>query len=156
ACTEGGPRPSEDVVVNGFYALQKMSYSPGAEVGLAWLGGACEASEIEQCAAADALRYIATEDELKALERRFTEIPSDMECGYAMWRYHEEKALEIVEAEPLRAKIVRAVGNRKDYDSYEWIWAVGANENEHPKTRKVAEIYAREMLAAYERENKRK
>ncbi len=145
---------SEDEVIAAFYAMRKMGHESGSEVSLEVLGGTlCAPNMLERCAAADSLRYVATKEDMTAVQRTYRDIPPQAECEYAMWRYHEEKALEIVEKGPLRAKLVRTIGNQKDNDAYEWIWAVGADESEHPETRKVAETYAREMLAAYKRKH---
>jgi len=139
---------SKEVVEAAFYALRKMKHEAGRSVAMSYLRSERELEE--RCAAADALRYIATGDDIPELQRAFSEVTPDDECAYAQWRYHEEKAIDVTEKEPLRAKLLRAIGNRKIFETYEWIWAVGADEKENDTTRKVAEQYAREMLAAYE------
>lgn len=155
SCEGGESRLSEELVVTGFYALRQTRYHAGSPVALKYLGGeACGATVTrqEQCAAADALRDIAQEAHLEGLQRVYPTLPSDYDCEYEIWHYANEKGVELVEAEALRSKVVRAVGNRKSYDTYEWLWNIGADERENLKTRKVAELYVRGILEAYERD----
>ncbi|MCL2326871.1 MAG: hypothetical protein FWC40_10315 [Proteobacteria bacterium] len=98
-----------------------------------------------RCMAADLLRFIATKDEVPGLKARFESTPSDVECGDKFRKYHAEAAIHLFERDPLRALLLRGVGNVMDQANYDWIWLVGSNEREHMTTRKVAEIYVRAL-----------
>ncbi len=139
------------VVQHALWALAQMDFPGGRNAAKAFLlPDSCARDLSERCAAAESLRVIANNEDIAFLQSAFAKAKPDEECAYFMWRYHEEKSIELVEKEPLRAKILRAVGNRKNPNTYEWIWSVGANEEEHHRTRKVAEIYTREMLKLFE------
>lgn len=98
-----------------------------------------------RCMAADLLRFIATKNEVPDLKARFERTPSEVECGDKFRKYHAEAAIHLFERDPLRALLLRGVGNVMDQANYDWIWLVGANEREHMTTRKVAEIYVRAL-----------
>jgi hypothetical protein len=98
-----------------------------------------------RCLAADALRFIAEKNDVPALKARFELTPQDVYCGDFFRKYHSEAAVHLFQKDPLRALLLRAIGNQKNLDDYDWIWFVGDNKTEDPTTRKVAEIYVRSL-----------
>lgn len=153
--TPDGERLPEAVVINAFYAIKETRFDGGREIAQRYLeGNFCSPSLPERCSAANALRYIGKPDDIPFLKRAFQGAQRDDYCDANYWKFRKEGLTEIIDKEPLRAKILRAVGNQKDFDTYEWMWSIGANEEEHPETRKVSETYTTEMYELHERKQK--
>lgn len=137
----------EEVVVTGFWAIAQIADESSRELALNFAAGKlCDPGPRIRCAAAQALERIATVEDIPAMQRIFDATDPSQECEPYYWRYREEKMLALFDDGPLRAKFVKAVGNRKSVDSYEWIWRVGSNTDENIYTRATAEAYARAFV----------
>ncbi len=98
-----------------------------------------------KCLAADSLRFTAAVSNIPDLKMRYDRTPIDDQCDDVFRKYHMEAAIQMFEHDSLRALYIRAVGNHMRKADYDWIYAIGTDQNEKPETRKVCEIYTRAM-----------
>jgi hypothetical protein len=128
-----------------FYLLKTLQASSSVNISIKFLTKEDATNEL-RCYAADALRYTAKPRDIPMLKEQFELAAPMQECAPFYKKHHSEAAVLLFDSEPLRAKLLRAVGNQKDTRQYDWIWRVGSNTAEHPQTRKAAEIYTRAMI----------
>ena len=135
---------SSPVLQYAFFYLKSMHFESAAPMCLDILGMP-EVSHEMRCYAADILRFTATSSEVAGMKRAFEKIDSNDNCPIVYRKYHEEAAIILFEDDPMRALLVRAVGNLMDASDYDWIWSIGSNVSENMQTRKVAEMYTKAM-----------
>lgn len=132
-------------VAYAFYLLKTLQAPGAAKLSVRFLENSKTTKEI-RCFAADCLRYTAKPRDIDTLKHLFAQAGVQEECAPLYKKLNEEAAVLLFDAEPVRAKLLRAVGNQRDMRNYDWIWTIGADTSEHPQTRKAAEIYTRAML----------
>lgn len=134
---------SDQTYQYAFFYIKSLKVADGADVALQYIRADLPLSY--RCYAADSLRFASRSSDIADIKRAFDTTPRDTECDVVYRKYHSEAAVILFEADTMRALHLRAVGNYMDPNQYDWIWNIGSNTNENPKTRKVAEIYARAM-----------
>lgn len=135
---------SSEILQYGFFYLKSMKVKAGAKLSFKYLSSSGLSDEM-RCYATDILRFTASAEDVPAMKREFEKAPVYAECPVVYRKYHQEAAIILFEADPLRALLVRAIGNMMNPDDFDWIWVIGSNASEHLTTRKVAEIYTRAM-----------
>jgi hypothetical protein len=122
-----------------FYSVTKTDPKGASAVALDWLeGGPCAASPEEQCAAAETLRRIGDDDDIPRLQAAYSAADVERRCEGQYWTYRDEATVSLVEPELLRAKVIKAVGNRKSFKVFGWLRAIHQDASLPLKLRNVA------------------
>ena len=135
---------SEEVYQYAFFYLKSLKNSETSETAFKYVES--DMPQSIKCYAVDSLRFASKKTDIPRMKELFDQIPSDVTCPVIYRKYHEEAAVVLFEEDPMRALLVRAIGNYMVPENYDWIWMVGSNTAENPSTRKVAEIYTRAMI----------
>lgn len=135
---------SSQILQYAFFYLKSMKRTETAALAFKYLDTPDLPAEM-RCYATDVLRFTATKKDVPAMKIAYENAPIHDTCPVVYRKYHEEAPIILFENDTLRALLVRAVGNITDPANYDWIYAIGANTNEDPITRKIAETYIRAM-----------
>ena len=127
-----------------FFYLKSLKIADASAVSFKYLSSQIPLEQ--RCYAADMLRFASTQSDVPEMKRVFEQTPQTSQCAVVFRKYHSEAAIILFEQDPMRSLLLRAVGNYFDPKDYDWIWMIGSNKNENDLTRKVAEMYTREML----------
>lgn len=133
---------SESVLQYAFFYLKSLRIKQAASTAFDYLSSE-HASVSSQCYAADILRFTASPNDVPKMKSAFDHTAQSQECPVVYRKFHGEAAVILFEQDTMRALFVRAIGNLKRPEDYDWIWMVGSNTAENLQTRKVAEMYAR-------------
>lgn len=132
----------ENVLQYAFFYLKSLRIKQAAATSFDYLASD-QTSASSRCYAADILRFTASPADVPMMKSAFEKTPQALECPVVYRKFHGEAAVILFEQDTMRALFVRAIGNLKRPEDYDWIWMVGSNPAENLQTRKVAEIYAR-------------
>ena len=136
----------ENVLQYAFFYLKSLRIKQAAATAFDYLSSD-HASVSSRCYAADILRFTASPADVPMMKSAFENTPQALECPVVYRKFHGEAAVILFEQDTMRALFVRAIGNLKRPEDYNWIWMVGSNTAENLQTRKVAEVYARASQA---------
>lgn len=108
-----------------------------------------EPTGIERCAAYDAMKRLATEEDVLWARRTFqrTEIGDD-ECEHLIWTDHDAEQYYIVYGDSFREKLMKIVANTNAFEHREWFQRL-VNDPEEPwRIREVADEVLRQIKEA--------
>jgi len=95
------PCDEEDLRL-AFFALRKMRFEGGRKVAQTQLLDA-DASPHMRCVAADALRWIAVDDDIPMLRSAYYRMDPDIDCEETYWKQSNETPIPVVDAGTLRS-----------------------------------------------------
>jgi HEAT repeat protein len=146
-----GQRLTTEQVALLFYGLAKTQPKGASAVALDWLeGGPCAASSDEQCAAAEALRRLGDPEDIPRLKAAYDRAHPEARCEGQYWAFRDEATVSLVEPELTRAKLVKAVGNRKSFLVFGWLRAIHQDLSLPLKLRNVAGTYINSLDLLYQ------
>ena len=134
----------EELYQYAFFYLKSLKIAEASELSFKYIDS--DISTSIKCYAVDNLRFASKKTDVPHMKEVFEKTQSDTTCQVVYRKFHEEASIILFEEDPMRALLVRAIGNYMNPDDYDWIWMVGSNTSENPMTRKVAEIYTRAMI----------
>lgn len=132
-----------EVATHAFWALARIgsdrARDPVAEI--------IETSEHgpRRCAALEALKLVATEDDVDWARREFRRADADEECEEIIFEEPDERFHRIVWGEPVRIKWLKTVGNTDPYAHRRWLERLVVDPEETDHAKFVANEILREM-----------
>lgn len=146
----------EEVMIHAYWALRqigsKKARAPIKEVIDA------EPSGLERCAAYDAMKFVAHDEDVMWARRQFQRTPalpetgdddqSHSDCEHKIWTDHDNEQYYIVLGDSFREKLIKIVANTAPYEHREWFQRLVNDPAEPWRIREVADEVLRQIKEA--------
>ncbi|MEZ4461265.1 MAG: HEAT repeat domain-containing protein [bacterium] len=92
----------------------------------------------EKCAVLDALKMVATKEDVLWARLQFTSAPKDVRCEPIVWEERDETQHYVTYSDTLRVKYLKIVANADSKGQVEWFERIIRDKEEEPYAREVA------------------
>jgi hypothetical protein len=145
--------PDPDVMAYAFWAIGRSgrNQAPARDAVRAILDAhSFDATTIDRrtCAALDAFKMVASDDDTTWARRQFQRVPAELRCPGLIWEERDGRPQQILWEEPVRLKLLKTVANTNPFDNRDWIQRLVNDPNEDWYLREVADEILRQMNRA--------
>lgn len=128
----------EDIMVHAFWALREIGSKEARPVIREHLEA--EPSGIRRCAVFDALKRLATEEDIMWARRTYQRTPAeDDDCEHLIWTDHNGAQHYIVYGDSYREKLIKIVANTDGFEHRQWFQRLVNDPDESWRIREVAD-----------------
>lgn len=100
----------------------------------------------ERCAVLDALKMVATKDDVVWARLQFSSAPRDQKCTPVIWEERDEKQHYVTYSDSLRVKYIKIVANADSAGQREWFERVVSDKDEEEYARQVANEVLKRLM----------
>ncbi|MFU8805840.1 MAG: HEAT repeat domain-containing protein [Bradymonadaceae bacterium] len=140
--------PDETVMIYAFWVLARIGSDQARdsvrEVIDSELGSEAPLGP-RACAALDAFKMVATEDDTMWARRQFQRFDTTQICEGVLWEERDGRPQQIVWGESVRLKLLKIVANTNPFDHRDWIQRLVNDPDEDWYLREVADEILRQM-----------
>ncbi|MFW5968656.1 MAG: HEAT repeat domain-containing protein [Persicimonas sp.] len=140
---------NQEVMLHAYWALREI----GSEEARPYIRDKIDSDleGIERCAAYDALKHTATDDDMTWARRQFQRIEDDEDaCEHKIWTDLDDEQYYIVYGDSYPVKLIKIVANTAAYEYEDWFQQL-VNDTSRPwRTREVADQVLRQIDEAEE------
>lgn len=127
---------NEDVRIHALWALRAIGDKAGRE--LIHVRLKTDPSERERCALLDALKFLATKDDINWARMNFADTPKNQKCTPLIWEERNEKQHYVTFSDTVRTKFVKIVANVDSKSHQDWFQRLVNDKQEEENIRQVA------------------
>lgn len=127
---------NEDVRIHALWALRAIGDKAGRE--LIHVRLKTDPSERERCALLDALKFLATKDDINWARMNFADTPKNQKCSPLIWEERNEKQHYVTFSDTVRTKFVKIVANVDSKSHQDWFQRLVNDKQEEENIRQVA------------------
>lgn len=134
---------NERVVIHAFWAIRKIESPEARDAVRAVLDG--DPDNLKKCAALDALKKVATTEDVDWARREFQRGGSELSCETRSWTERDDTKHRIVIGDSYREKLLKIVANQAAFEYEDWFQQIVNDPSRDYRLREVANEVIRQI-----------
>lgn len=128
--------PQEEIRIHALWVVRSVGDARARVVIRSRLDA--EVSDVERCALLDALKMVATEEDVTWARLKFNETPMNETCPPLIWEERNEKQHYVTYSDSIRVKYLKIVANADAKSHLDWLRRLVNDREEEDHVREVA------------------
>ncbi len=134
---------NDEIMVNAFWALRKIGSEEARPATRSLIDD--DTPILKRCAAFDALKKVATDEDVLWARRQYQTGDFDQTCPARIWRERDGTKHRLVIDDSFREKLLKIVANEAAHEHRDWFQRIVNDSSEPERLRKVASDVLRQL-----------